>query len=232
MNSEEENRARDRARKLRYKHPISRDLNLETIRSELWEMEETCTDVKWFTENEENLVAAMDGDEDEAYEFKMAFSDLAAELAQFSEDLENEYVPDCFDEFFPAIGADYAGGFLGFDAYENDYYGLAPYEYEWAKEEAGKRIQRMTKKELLEAAGACLKVVMSYLAVRYRYDCLEASLKILQGKNMQILKLFRQIEEQYEKAEIESSHFQYQYHGEVYKLNRMLDEVPNEYWIQ
>lgn len=223
---------RHKARQFRYKKPICRNLNLQQIRDELCEMQETCADVRWFESDEENLLAAMDGDEDEAFEFKMAFADLCVELERFQEDLEDEWVPECFDDFFPAIGG---GGFdelMGFDTFEGDYFGLTPYEYDWAKDESQKRICRMTKKELLEAAGACLKVAMAYMAVRYRYDCLESSLRILQDRNMQVLKLFKAIEEQYEKAEKETNHFERSYCNELYELDKLLREVPQEYWIQ
>ena len=89
----------------------------------------------------------------------------------------------------------------------------------------------MTKKELLEAVGVCLKVYSSYVALQYRYDCLEASLKIIQEKNMEGLKLVKAIEEQYEKAEEESDHFKYRFCEDVTVLDRMLGQVPREYWL-
>lgn len=207
-------------------------MNYQFLINELYEMQDVVQDVQWFCNDEDNLVNALDGDEDEAYEFRMAFSDLAAELEQFQEDLNNEYIPDCFDDLFPAAGADYFGGYAGWDGYEQDYFGLQPFEYTYAEQEAEKRICRMTKKELLEAVGACLKVYTSYMALRYRYDCLEVSLDILREKNLQTLKLFKAIEEQYDKAETESNHFEYEYQKSVYDLDRMLDQVPQEYWIQ
>lgn len=220
-----------KAKQLRYKKPIARDMNLASIREAIWDMGELISDVQWFVEDEENLVNALAGDEDEAYSFKMAFSDLAAELQQFEEDLEEQWIPECFDDLFPAAGADFFGGFLGYDSYEHDYFGLEPFQYKWAEQEAEKRICRMTKKELLEAVGACLKVYTAYIALQYRYDCLEASLKIIQEKNLEGLKLVKAIEEQYDIAELESNHFQYMYGKEVGKLDSMLDQVPQEYWL-
>ena len=127
-----------KAKNLRYKKPIAQYMSLDFIRESVWDMQEVITDVQWFIEDEANLVNAMNGDEDDAYEFKMAFSDLAAELQQFEEDLNDEWIPECFDDLFPAAGADFFGGFLGYDAYEHDYFGLSPYEYNWAEQEAEK----------------------------------------------------------------------------------------------
>lgn len=220
-----------KAKNLRYKKPIAQYMNLDFIRESIWNMQEVITDVQWFIEDEANLVNAMNGDEDDAYEFKMAFSDLAAELQQFEEDLNDEWIPECFDDLFPAAGADFFGGFLGYDVCEHDYFGLSPYEYNWAEQEAEIRICRMTKKDLLEAIGACLKVYSSFVALQYRYDCLEASLKIIQEKNLEGLKMVKAIEEQYEKAEQESDHFEFRWGKEVQKLDTMLNEIPQEYWV-
>ena len=221
----------EKAKNLRYKKPIVQYMNLDFIREQIWDMGELIGDVQWFIEDEENLVNALNGDEDEAYEFKMAFSDLAAELEQFEEDMNDAWIPDCFDDLFPAVGADEFGGWLGYDSYEHDYFGLDPYEYGPAQKEAEKRICRLTKNELLEAVGACLKLYTAYMALQYRYDCLEASLKIIQEKNLEGLKLVKAIEEQYDKAEADSCHFRYGYGREVDKLDRMLDQVPQEYWV-
>ena len=221
-----------KAKALRYKKPIMEYMNLDSIRDSAYDMGELIGDVQWFCDDEDNLVNALDGDEDEAWQFKMAFSDLAAELEQFQYDLENEYVPDCFDDLFPAVSADGFGRMLGWDAYEGDYFGLNPYEYGLAQKEAEKRICRLTKNELLKAVGACLKVYASYTALKYRYDCLEASLKIIQEKNLEGLKLVKAIEEQYEKANLVSEGFKWTFKKEVYELDKMLDQVPQEYWIQ
>lgn len=217
-----------KARALRYKKPIAAHMNLQYIQDEVWEMESTIRDVQWFCDDE-SLVNALDGDEEEAFEFKMAFADLAAELEQFMDDMQDAFIPDCFDDLFPACGADQFGGYFGYDSYDRDYFGLEPYEYQFAEQEAEKRICRMTKKELLEAVGACLKVYASYLALRYRYDCLESSLDILREHNMERLKLIKAIEAQYDKA---AEHFDYQYHQDVVDFDRLLYNVPQEYWIQ
>ena len=221
-----------KAKALRYKKPIMEYMNLDAIYESVYNMGELINDVQWFCSDEDNLVNALDGDEDEAYQFKLAFSDLAAELEEFEYDLRNGYVPDCFDDLFPAVNTGGLGGMFGWDSYEHDYYGLDPYEYGYASKDAAKRICRLTKNELLEAVGACLKVYASFTALKYRYDCLEASLKIIQEKNLEGLKLIKAIEEQYKKAESISEGFKWTYHKEVEEFDRMLEQVPQEYWIQ
>lgn len=76
-----------------------------------------------------SLLNALIGDEDEAYEFRMMFADLCAECDRMESDLKEEWVPECFDIFFVSAGAaDDFGGLLGFDSYEQDYFGISPYE--------------------------------------------------------------------------------------------------------
>jgi hypothetical protein len=221
-----------KAKQIRYKKPIARGLNIDTIQSELYDMVSACEEIHWYDNDEESLVNALDGDEDEVYEFKMAFSDLDAELEQFQEDLNSEYISDYFDVFFPAVGARYLGGYLGFDQYEGDYYGLEPYEYSWAENEAAKKIMSLTKKEILETVGQCLKIAYQYMAIRYRYDCLDAAIEILRGENMERIKIIKGIEEQYLIAEKSSEGFKWKHNKEIYKLDDMIQQVPQEYWIQ
>ena len=130
------------------------------------------------------------------------------------------------------MGARYAGGYLGYDQYEGDYYGLEPYEYSFAEDEAAKKIMALTKKEILNAVGQCLKIAYQYMAIRYRYDCLDAAIEILRGENMERIKIIKGIEEQYLIAEKSSDGFQWKYDKEVEKFDRMLQEVPQEYWVQ
>lgn len=235
MDKEKEYEAlRKKAKALRYKKPIAKDLNLWMIEEATQEMLEAAGEVQWFVENDENLVSALDGDEDDAFEFKMAFSDFYAELSKFYEDFTRDaWVPDCFDELFPAAECgDAFGGYLGFDEFEGDYFGLDPFEYGVAEKEAEKRILRLTKKELLEAVGACLRIYQQFVGLKYRYDCLSMSLDILREKNVGVLKMVKAIEEQYEKAEESSDHFRYKWDKDVQALDRMLLEIPQEYWVQ
>ena len=231
MNQWEESEKAYRAKQLRYKKPIARYLNIDTIRDELYDMMNACEEIHWYDNDEESLVNALDGDEDMAWGFKMAFSDLEADLERFQEDLNEQYVPDYFDMLFPAAGARYAGGYLGFDTYENDYMGIQPWEYDLAEDEAAKNFMRLTKKQMLEAVGACLKIAYQYMAIRYRYDCMEAAIEILRGENMERLQTVKAIEEQYLIADKASDGFKFRV-IETVNLERMLEIVPQEYWIQ
>lgn len=227
MTKEEETR-RQKARNLRYKKPIAKDLNIWMIRDELDEISEECDNVRYFWEtDEETLINAMDGDEDEAYEFKMMFADLCAECDQMREDLENHYVPECFDLIFVAGKTGGSGGYLGFDTYEQDYFGL-DLPSEWMESEAAKQLKRMTKDELIECMAACLKVYQSYIGLHYRYDSLKAAFDILRDKNTGYLRLVKNIEELYEQAA--AANF-YEYDQAVRQFNNMLKALPPEAYL-
>lgn len=106
IDSEETKRLK--AKNLRYKKPIVKDLNLDKITEDLYDIMNECEDVRWYTDSdngEDSLVNALNGEEDEVYEFKMAFADLCAECDRMYEDLHEEWIPKCFDIFFVTAGA-------------------------------------------------------------------------------------------------------------------------------
>jgi len=220
---------REKARKLRYKKPISKALNLEQIRSDLHDIQSDATELSW-TEDDEALVAALDGDTDEAWEFRMAFSDLVADAERMESDLDESWVPECFDTFFPAVGT--RGGYLGYDEYEGDYYGLEPWEDDYAERCARDKLMQLRKTDIFNAAGACLRIAQQYMALMFRYDCLRASIDILKNQNEGLLQIVRGIEAQYELAEVETFHFKFDFGQEVSKLDAMLRNVPERLWIE
>lgn len=161
----------------------------------------------------------------------MMFADLCAECDSMQEDLNEEWVPDCFDRFFVAMGAGESyGGLLGYDIYEHDYYGLSCTNA-LAEGESKKALKQMTKDNLIAAAGQCFRVYQSFIALRHRYDCIKAALDILRDQNTGYLQMVKQIEEVYEKADEESCGFRYQWCKEVQELDRILENMPPEVWL-
>ena len=222
---------REKARQIRYKKPIASGLNLENIRNSLWDIMEACGDVQYYVDcDNDTLLNALDGDEDDAYEFKMMFAELSAECEQMQYDLHNEYVPVYFDLFFAAVNK--GGEMLGYDRYEHDYYGLSSFESGLANEEAIKKMKSLTKDQLIEAAQFCFGVYQAYIGLTYRYDCIKAAMDILRDENMGYLKMVKQIEEVYERANEESMGFHYDYGKSVTELDKILNNMPQEAWIQ
>lgn len=245
--------ARRDAKNLRFQRPMAKELNFYTINDELYEMEEACADVQWMTEDDERMDNLFDGDIDQAWEFRMAFSDLMADCGKMRNDLNaievwddadddpgippigdeepSENVPTIFDLFFPAIDGD--DSYLGFDTYEGDYYGLTYFEGELAQKYARKKIMRLTKEQLLDQAGQCMRIARQYLAIKYRFQCLKSAIDILSEENLSTLKIVKGIEEAYEKAEAETNGFTHLYwQDSLMNFDRALNELPDRFWIE
>lgn len=228
---------RQKARQMRYKKPIATDLNLSAIRDYLYEIQNECDNIRYYMEtDEETLINALDGDEEEAYEFRMMFCDLDAECDRMLEDLDDynhSGHEDIFDLFFVAVGAgsDW-GGLMGYDEYEEDYYGLDDFDQSWVEGEAAKKLERMAKRDLIETARWCYRVYQGFIGLKYRYDCLKASMDILNDKNLGHIQMVKRIEELYEKAEADSSGFKYNWHDSVTELDKVVNAMPAETWVQ
>lgn len=220
---------RFKAKQLRYKKPIAKNLNLDFILEDLWEIVEECEGIRWYTDSEDgndSLINALDGDEDEAYEFKMAFADLCAECERMQIDLKEEWVPECFDIFFVAAGA---GNLIGWDAYEGDYFGISC-EEGFAENEAKKKLKQMRKDDLIAAARQCFKVYQAYIGLRNRYDSLKAAIDILRDQNTGYLQVVKEIERLYENVSKDSWSMK-EYSKASREWKQYTDALPAEAWI-
>ena len=222
---------RIKAMNLRYKKPLAKGLNLDDIKNSLWDISEVCGDVQYYIDcDDETLLNALDGDEDDAYEFKMMFSTLSADCEQMQYDLDNEYIPEYFDLFFAAVNK--GGEMLGYDTYEQDYYGLGSFESRLANEGAVKKIKTLTKDQLIEAIQYCFGIYQAYIGLTYRYDCIKSAMDILRSENTSYLKTIKQIDELYEKANEETEGFRYGWGDSVRELDKILSNMPQETWVQ
>lgn len=223
------NEKRDKARKMRYKKPIARELNLEKIQSDLWDIQEECENIRWYIDSddgEDSLINALDGDDDEAYEFKIAFADLCAECNRLSEDIQEEWIPKCFDIFFVAAGAK---DLLWWDEYEGDYFGISSTE-NFAEDEAKKQLKRMTKDELIESVRRCFKVYQAYIGLRNRYDSLKAAIDVLRDQNTGYLQVVKEIERLYDEVD-KNIWTRNEYSKESREWKQYTDALPQEAWI-
>lgn len=219
-----------KAQNLRYKKPIAKNLNLDAITQDLWNMQEVCEEIRWYTDSEDggdSLINALSGDEDEAYEFKMAFADLCAECERMLEDLQEEWVPECFDIFFVAVGA---GDLLGWDSYEGDYFGISSYESNLAEKDSKGKLKRMTKDELIDASRQCFIVYQAYIGLRNRYDSLKSAIDILRDQNTGVLQTVKEIEKLYDAAQKKQGNYA-EYSKEWEEFDRYADAMPQEAWI-
>lgn len=213
------------ARNLRYKRPALASMGWETITSELSEIQSACDDVS-YSMSADSILDAFDGDEEHAWEFQMAFADLSAKCGQLFACLyDHTELPEYFDDCTVAlIGNRYKS--VGYDDYEEDYCQLTNYEQELAQTEAGKRVCRWTKKDMLTNIGQCMGITLAFYDLRQQYDYLKAELDILRGENAAVLQTIKEIEKAYDR---QSDLMEWQDDPEFEKLLRLLSD---RIWIE
>lgn len=217
----------DIARGRRYKKPALASMNFHDIQSDLGDMSEIAEEIAWYeSQGEETLTQAIGGDEEEAYEFRIAFADVSGRLYQLSEAFQNLDLGE--DEFNYCTSALLGNRYslIGFDSVEEDYYSLTNYEEGLAATAAGEWLCRKTKKEMLSLIGQCMGLLMAYHDLRLQFDNLRDTLDVLRGSNLSILATIKEIERLYEEAE------RYPYGEDVYRLNFLLEEIPQEMWVE
>lgn len=218
-----------RTRNLRYKRPALASLGYEIISNELYEIGNACADVQWFIEGDsENLLNALNGDEDAEYEFRIAFSDLQSKTELLSGSLQDWDIRDSFDDCTVGlIGNRYKT--IGFDDSEEDYFSLTTYEQELALTEAGKRFMRLTKQEMIATIGQCFGIVIAYLDLRQSYDYLKATFDILRDENTSLLKIIKEIEAAYEEASEDGF---ISYKDKTKRFDSLLANLPDRTWLE
>lgn len=221
-----------RTRALRYKRPALASMGYEWLDSELGEIAEACNDVAWYAQDDDALLAALDGDDEEAFEFRMMFSDLSTqcsalqsrlyELGQRDEDGAARTYNDCT---VALIGNRYQT--IGFDTLEEDYYSLTSYQQELAHTEAGKRLMRHTKAEILSIIGQSVGILVAFLDMRQRYDYLKATMDVLRDGNQSILQAVKELEKIYEEAAAAG------FSGKAGdRFDELLWTVPERMWVE
>lgn len=225
----------NRTRNLRYKRPALASLGYDALRTELWDIREACADIHWFTDqDDETLLNALDGDEDEAWEFKMAFSDLEAKADRLEEIMgdyrgwNGEGMERLYNDCTVAlIGNRYRT--LGFDFLEEDYFALTRYEEGLAQTEAGKRLMRMTKAEMISRIGQCFGTLLAFLDLRQQYDYLKATFDILRDENTSMLKQIKEIEAAYTAADDDGWYYGSE---KVKHFECLLECLPDRAWVE
>ena len=224
----------ERARALRYKRAALASMGFEFLRAELDDIRDACDTIHWWTDqDDETLLNALDGDDEDVWEFKLAFSHLEAkadelfemiyELCRYEDDFGQVY-DDCT---VALIGNRYQT--IGYDSFEEDYYALAGYEQGLAQTESGKRLMRRTKAEIISTVGQCFGILIAFLDLRQQYDYLKATFDILRDENTSMLQQVREIDAAYKalvtadrsaRSEAEK------------KFDRLLAALPDRAWVE
>lgn len=220
----------NRTRNLRYKRPALAMLGYSIITEELYTIGTACDEVRWFVEGDsETLLNALDGDDEAEWEFRMAFSDLSAKCDQLFNAIQENYLKsETFDDCTVGlIGNKYRT--IGYDSDEEDYLSLTGYEQDLAYTEAGQRVMRMTKPEMLSTIGQCLGIVVAFLDVRHSYDYLKSTFEILKDENTSLLKIIKEIDAAYNAANTAGM---YSRKDECKLFDQMLQSLPDRIWLE
>lgn len=186
-----------------------------------------CDEISYYSKVDFEELADILGNDEEAYEFKMTFSTLSSDCNQLYDDLQDYDIPEYFDDFFVAVkGGDFGG--LGFyDEDEGDYFGLDWFDSREAETKSRKRIERLTKSEILNTATKCFRIFMAFMGVQSRYQDLKTAIDILKDKHSGLLQAIKKIEELYEEAEEKES-----WGYSCQEFDRLLEALPYDIWVQ
>ena len=209
-------------------------MGFEFLRVELDDIRDACDTIHWWTDqDDETLLNALDGDDEDVWEFKLAFSHLEAkadelfetiyELCRYEDDFGQVY-DDCT---VALIGNRYQT--IGYDSFEEDYYALTGYEPGLAQTESGKRLMRRTKAEIISIIGQCFGILIAFLDLRQQYDYLKATFDILRDENTSMLQQVREIDAAY-KALV-TADWSARSEAEK-KFDRLLSALPDRVWVE
>lgn len=218
-----------KAKAMMYKRPALASMGYDHMISELYEIQEACVDVRWYMEQgDDTLLNALGDDEEAEWEFRMAFADLDGKAYQLMERLQEDLIQEDYDDCTVAmIGNRY--DCVGYDGYQEDYFSLTSYEAELAQTEAGKRLMRHTKAEMIATFGQCLGALISFLDIRQQYDYLKATMDILRDENTSLLKQIKEVDAAYEAAADEDF---ISWRPATRKFDTMAQSLPDWMWIQ
>jgi len=213
-----------KAKQIRYKKAALAIMWLESIKDELYTIASECEELEWAISDDETLLDVLDGDSEDIEEFRFMFADLSANCNRLHETLQDSYVTEHFDDFFVKIlGDKYT--VIGFDKYQEDYYGLTSYEQNWAQSESAKRLKRLTKDDLLSISGQCFGIALSIVDIRHTYDCLKSAFDLLKGDRVELLKNVKDIEAAYEAVENGADSYATNH------FDNLLWRLPDKVWI-
>ena len=226
------NKRQEKARMLKYKKSILQHLNLYDIQTDLEELAEVAYNVQ-YAWDDDNLLEALDGDEEQVEEFKILMAELSSDCERLSEAIYYSGVDEHFDAFFVSLvmkDRPLQYRMLGYDTVELDYSEfLNDYEEEIAEGEAIKQLKRLTKDELLRTAGECFRIVLAYLDIREKVNALGSIVEIITDENKAILDAVKNIESLYEEAE--KINFR-PYAKATEALDNTLRLLPDKIWVE
>lgn len=193
-----------------WKKSMLQHLNLCDIRDALWEI------------GENGDAYGYDREESGYYqEYKEQFDELSAGAQSLLEALDAWDVSDNWDDMTVALLGE-TQKVLGYDAPEMDYYGMLAHEEEWAVYEAGKRIERLSKRDMIQVFRRLLAVIVSYSDLKAAHDCMTAIVLELDERGAALERKNDEINRLYEDLT----------GANAAKFDQIIATVPQRMWLE
>lgn len=168
-----------------------------------------------------------DGESGYYQEYKELFDDLAGGASALLDAL-NEYdgyggdsVKDIWDEMTVALLGQ-TQRVLGFDAVEQDYFGMIDCQENWAVEEAEKKLERFTKSDLIKYFRKVLVILVSFMDIKAAHDCLTSIVTELDEKGALLERKNKQIDQIYSDLTGKSSE----------QFDALVANLPQRMWVE
>lgn len=177
-----------------WRKSMLRHLDLDAIRDALWEI------------GENGDAYGYDRDESGYYqEYKEQFDELASGAQDLIDALGEWDVSENWDDMTVAMLGE-TQKVLGYDAVEQDYYGMLAHEEDWAVIEAAKRIERLPKRDMIKVFRRVLTSIVEELDARGA---------VLERKNAEINLLYHDLTGTSAEA-----------------FDRIIDTMPQRMWVE
>lgn len=228
----------EQCRNLMYKRAIVEELNLFEIQNCLTDMTEACSNIHYAFDDDETLINAFDGNEDEAHEFIMTFTDLDVEIERLYESFEEMYgYRDDPEKEFNDVTVALIGEWfriLGFDSYREDFFGFESHYLEGISvEESQKRIMRKTKKDMLDKIGKTMAFLIKYIDVKSRYEYMKAAVEIFQNENIAVYSTIKNINDKYKELFDKNGKLdRWEKEKQIREFDKIVEELPEKYWVE
>ena len=168
-----------------------------------------------------------DGGDDGYYqEYKDLFDDLAGDASSLIDALDEytgygDNIKDIWDEMTVALLGE-TQRVLGFDAVEQDYFGMLNCEEDFAVEEAKKKLERFTKQDLIRYFRTVLVILVSFFDIKAAHDCLTSIVTELDEKGALLERKNEQIDQIYEDLTGKN--------GEAF--DQLVANIPQRMWVE
>lgn len=168
-----------------------------------------------------------DGGDDGYYqEYKELFDDLAGDASSLIDALDEytgygDNIKDIWDEMTVALLGE-TQRVLGFDAVEQDYFGMLNCEEDFAVEEAKKKLERFTKQDLIRYFRTVLVILVSFFDIKAAHDCLTSIVTELDEKGALLERKNEQIDQIYEDLTGKN--------GEAF--DQLVANIPQRMWVE